>query len=76
MIVLDYNSLLVALGFCSAGLALTFFVSWFVSRSDRVLRTWAIGVTFIGVSLFVYSDFVANFSPPVGVVGFAALLTG
>jgi diguanylate cyclase (GGDEF)-like protein len=76
MIVLDYNSLLVALGFCSAGLALTFFISWFVSRTDRVLMTWAIGASFIVVSLFIYSDFVEKFSPPVGAIAFAALLAG
>ncbi len=76
MILLDYNSLLVALSFSSAGLALTFFVSWFVSRTDRVLMTWAIGASFMVVSVFVYSDFVKQFSPAVGETGFAALSAG
>src|SRR5262245_39393417 len=76
MIVIDYNSLLVALSFCSAGLAFTFFVSWLVSRSDRVLMTWAIGALLIVISLLIYSEFVRQFSPPVGVLGFATLLAG
>ncbi len=75
-IVLDYNSLLIALSFCSAGLAVTFFVSWFVSRTDHVLLTWGIGVSFLLVSLLAYDDFVARFSPITGTIAFAAMLTG
>jgi diguanylate cyclase (GGDEF)-like protein len=74
--VIDYNSLLIALSFCSIGLAFTFFVNWYVSRADRVLMTWGIGVSFLVLSLFVYRDFVEEFSPVVGVVAFAALLIG
>lgn len=73
---LDYNSLLVALFFCSAGLAFTFFVSWLVSRTDSVLMTWAAGVSCLAVSLFFYRSFVAEFSPVVGVIAFSAVLTG
>jgi hypothetical protein len=32
---LDYNSLLIAIGFSSAGLALTFFTSWLVAKTGR-----------------------------------------
>jgi len=74
--VLDYNSLLVALSFCSAGLAFTFFVSWLVSRADRELMTWGIGVSCLAVSLFFYRNFVLEFSPNVGVIAFSALLVG
>jgi len=74
--VLDYNSLLIALSFCSAGLAFTFFVSWVVSRADHVLMTWGIGVSCLAVSLFFYRDFVLEFSPAVGVIAFSALLAG
>ena len=73
---LDYNSLLIALSFCSIGLAFTFFVNWFVSRADHVLMSWGIGVSFLAASLFVYRDFVENFSPAMGTVAFAALLIG
>ena len=73
---LDYNSLLIALSFCSAGLAFTFFVSWFVSRSDSVLMTWGIGVAFLFVSLLFYRNFVVQFSPFGGVLAFSGLLIG
>jgi diguanylate cyclase (GGDEF)-like protein len=51
-------------------------VSWLVSRSDRVLMTWAIGAMLIVISLLIYSEFVRQFSPPVGVVAFGTLLAG
>ena len=73
---LDYNSLLVALSFCSAGLAFTFFVSWFVSRADRVLMTWGLGVACLFVSLLFYRNFVVEFSPIGGVLAFSGLLIG
>lgn len=76
MILFDYNSLLAALSFCSAGLALTFFVSWFVSRTDRVLMTWAIGASFLVISVMVYGTFVNHYSPILGATAFAALEAG
>jgi diguanylate cyclase (GGDEF)-like protein len=76
MILFDYNSMLAALSFCSAGLALTFFVSWIVSRSDRVLMTWAIGASFLVASVMVYGTFVNHYSLPLGAIAFAALEAG
>lgn len=73
---LDYNSLLIALSFCSAGLTLTFLVSWFVSRTDKVLLTWGIGVSFLLGSLLTYDNFVQKFFPVLGVIALAALLIG
>lgn len=73
---LDYSSLLVALSFCSAGLAITFFISWFVSKTDHVLLTWGIGVSFLLLSLIAYNSFVNRFSPLLGAFAFAAMLTG
>ncbi|MFA5955492.1 diguanylate cyclase [Hyphomicrobium sp.] len=76
MILLDYNSLLMALSFCSAGVALTFFVSWFVSQTDRVLMTWALGSAFLVVSILTYSNFISRYSPVMGIVSFSALEVG
>lgn len=76
MILLDYHSLLIALSFCSAGVALTFFVSWLVSQTDRTLMTWALGSACLVVSIFAYSNFVDRYSPVMGIVSFAALETG
>ncbi|HEX5470598.1 MAG TPA: GGDEF domain-containing protein [Lacipirellulaceae bacterium] len=76
MILLDYNSLLISLGFCSAGLVLTFFVSWFVSQSDRVLITWGLGTSFLVVGVLAYSLFISRFSAAGGALAFATLLIG
>jgi diguanylate cyclase (GGDEF)-like protein len=76
MILLDYNSLLISLGFCSAGLVLTFFVSWFVSQSDRVLVTWGVGASFLVVGILAYSTFLSHFSTVGGALAFATLLMG
>lgn len=73
---LDYNSLLVALIFCSTGMAFTFFVSWLVSRADFELMTWGIGVSCLAAGLFFYRGFVLEFSPAVGVLAFSAVLIG
>jgi diguanylate cyclase (GGDEF)-like protein len=76
MILLDYHSLLMALSFCSTGVALTFFVSWLVSRSDRTLMTWTLGSCFLVVSILAYGWFVASYSRPAGIVAFTALEIG
>jgi diguanylate cyclase (GGDEF)-like protein len=75
-VLLDYTSLLIALGFSSAGLALTFFVSWFVAQTERVVMTWAVSATLLVVSIFVYQNYVSKYSPLVGAIAFAALLVG
>ena len=41
---LDYNSLLLAVGFSAACLSLTLFGTWLTARSDKFLLTWAISV--------------------------------
>ncbi len=64
------------MGFFSAGLAITLFVSWAVSRSDHVLLTWGIGVSFLLISLIIYRNFIENLSPLLGTAAFAALITG
>jgi diguanylate cyclase (GGDEF)-like protein len=55
---LDYTSLLLAVGFSGAALSITLLVTWWSSRAETFLLTWAIGITLIvaGVPLFgVYS---------------------
>jgi len=75
-VIFDYSSLLVALSFCAAGLAVTFFASWLVFRADHVLMTWALGTSVLVVSVFVYHGFIHAFSPVTGAISFSALLLG
>jgi diguanylate cyclase (GGDEF)-like protein len=73
---LDYNSLLVAIGFSSAGLALTFFTSWLVAKTERFLMTWSVGLTLIVVATLIYAAFLQNFVPILGATAFSVLLMG
>jgi len=57
---LDYNSLLLAIGFSAACLAITLFVSWLAARSDGFLLTWAVGAALIVAHVFTYSAHVAQ----------------
>lgn len=73
---LDYHSLLVAIGFSSAGLALTFFTSWLVAKTERFLMTWSVGLTLIMVATLVYAAFLQDFVPILGATAFSVLLMG
>ncbi len=73
---LDYNSLLIAIGFSSAGLALTFFTSWLVAKTERFLITWASGLALIMVATLAYAAYLEEMRPLYGAIAFSLLLTG
>ncbi|MDQ6434880.1 GGDEF domain-containing protein [Mesorhizobium sp. LHD-90] len=73
---LDYNSLLIALGFSGACLAATLLMSWLVARTELFLLTWAAGVVLIVFYVVLYAFYVDDPSPLLGAVCYIALLTG
>lgn len=73
---LDYNSLLIAIGFSAACLSATLFGSWLSSRSERFMLTWAIGALLIVVSVFAYHFYVGNPSIPALMLAAGFLLAG
>jgi diguanylate cyclase (GGDEF)-like protein len=73
---LDYNSLLVAVGFAATGLAVTMFGSWLSSRADSFLLTWAVGVALVVTGVFSYSVYVASSGVMPQLLAFALLLGG
>jgi diguanylate cyclase (GGDEF)-like protein len=73
---LDYNSLLLAVGFAGAGLAITMFGSWLSARADGFLLTWAIGVALLVAHVFAYSAYVGSPGLPLQLIAFALLLAG
>ena len=73
---LDYNSLLLAIGFAGACLAVTLFITWFSSRTEGFLLTWALGILLIVVSVFAYSYYLHNPSPLPVMIAFGLLLSG
>lgn len=73
---LDYQSLLTAFALSGCGLAITFFVSWLASRTERFLIAWTFGVAFMALGVLIYSWYVQTMSPTVGAAGYTILLTG
>lgn len=73
---LDYHSLLTAFFLSGCGLAITFFVSWLVSRTERFLIAWMLGVFCMAVGVLSYSWYAMTMSPVLGAAGYAILLTG
>jgi diguanylate cyclase (GGDEF)-like protein len=73
---LDYNSLLLAVGFAGVGLAVTMFGSWMSARTDGFLLTWALGVALVVAHVFTYSAYVARPGFALQLLAFALLLTG
>lgn len=73
---LDYNSLLLAIGFAGAGLAISMFGSWLTARTEGFLLTWSIGVGFVVVHVFVLSAYIAYPSLPAQAAAFALLMLG
>jgi diguanylate cyclase (GGDEF)-like protein len=73
---LDYHSLLTAFALSGCGLAITFFVSWLVSRTERFLIAWTFGVAFMALGVLIYSWYALTMSPAIGAAGYTILLTG
>lgn len=73
---LDYHSLLTAFALSGCGLAITFFVSWLASRTERFLIAWTFGVAFMALGVLIYSWYAQTMSPAVGAAGYTILLTG
>ena len=55
---LDYNSLLVALGISSICLVMTLLGSWMTRRKESFLLTCTIGLSFVIGGIFTYSAYV------------------
>ena len=72
----DYASLLLALGFASACLAVTMFVTWLSARSESFILIWALGLMLIVAHVFTYGFYVDDPQPLVALPAFAFLILG
>ena len=73
---LDYNSLLLAIGFAGACLTITLFATWLSARSEGFLLTWSIGGLLIVGSVLAYSAYVQKPLPLAGFLAqFATVIT-
>ncbi|TCA21230.1 GGDEF domain-containing protein [Rhizobium leguminosarum bv. viciae] len=73
---LDYNSLLLALGVSAACLAVTLMGSWLVRRSETVLLTATLGLVLVVSGIFVYSAYVNTPETWLGVANFVLFHAG
>ena len=73
---LDQNSLLVAIGVAAGGLMLTLLVAWLGARKDKYLLTWGFGLALIVVSVLTYGLFSEPYEPALQFVAFELLVTG
>ncbi len=73
---LDYNSLLLALGVSAACLAVTLMGSWLVRRAETVLLTATIGLVLVVSGIFVYSTYVDTPEKWLGVANFVLFHAG
>ncbi len=73
---LDYFSLLAAIGFSGAALGVTLFLTWINSRSEQFMLIWAIamGLFVIGISCFVFLQ--DNYNSGLHCASFAFLMAG
>ena len=73
---LDYNSLLLAVGFSAACLSLTLFGTWLTARTDKFLLTWAISALLVVGDVFTYEAYIATPGRILGLAAFTLLLVG
>lgn len=73
---LDYNSILLALGFSGLCLAMTTLGLWLSVRAERFIMTWAAGVVFVVANIFVYDYYVRSPSVPLGMFVLPSLICG
>jgi diguanylate cyclase (GGDEF)-like protein len=73
---IDNTTLLIAIGFSSAALVLTFFVGWLNTRQDHYLLSWAAGLAFVVLSLILMAFNSSHYETGGIIAQYAGLLTG
>ena len=73
---LDQLSVLVAIGFSSASLGLTFFMMWVIGRSETHLLMWSIALALIVVGVVLFGAVVDNYNSALLLTSFLFLIAG
>lgn len=74
--ILDYNSLLLALGFSAACLMVTLLGTWVSRRADSFLLTLVVALLFTVVGIFVFSSYTLETGTIRASVAYASLMAG
>jgi hypothetical protein len=75
MLISDHT-LLLAIGFSALCVVVMFIVTWFSTRSEPFLLTWAAGTAMIVFSAFGFAVYNINMTPFVGLITFATMIIG
>lgn len=73
---IDYNSLLLAIGFSGSCLAITLFGSWIAAKTETFLLTWTFGIVLIVVSVLTHSTYMYSHSAIFLAISYLALTGG
>jgi diguanylate cyclase (GGDEF)-like protein len=73
---LDYNSLLLALGFSAICLLLALFATWASRRSDSFMLTWVVSLALIIVGIFSYSAYTQEAGRVTGAISYFFIMAG
>jgi hypothetical protein len=75
MLISDHT-LLLAIGFSALCVVVMFIVTWFSTRSEPFLLTWAAGTSVIVFSAFGFAVYNVDMTPWVGTITFTAMVIG
>lgn len=75
MLISDHT-LLLAIGFSALCVVVMFIVTWFSTRSEPFLLTWAAGTGIIVFSAFGFAVYNVDMTPWVGTITFGAMVIG
>lgn len=73
---LDYGSLLIAFTISGASLAVSFFLSWLVTKSEKFLINWVIATALLTIGALFYGIYTELPSPLIGVTAYTILVFG
>jgi hypothetical protein len=75
-VLISDHTLLLAIGFSALCVVVMFIVTWFSTRSEPFLLTWAAGTAVIVFSAFGFAVYNINMAPWVGLIAFATMIAG
>jgi len=72
----DIGTMLAAFMISGASLAVTFFLSWLITKSENFLINWVIAISLMTISISIYRIDIKEPSPLLGAVAYIILVVG
>lgn len=74
--ILDQNSLLIAIGIAASGLMTTLLIAWTGARQDKYLLCWGGGLALIVMAVLIYGLYSEPYVPALQFAAFELLISG